>query len=63
MGRPPRGNAACSTTKRILMTEEEDAQYTALARYQGMSFSDLVRFLLRSELRRLTRNGEKVPKK
>lgn len=63
MGRPLRAGATSSVIKRVPMTEKEDQQYNALARHCGVTFSELVRSLLRRELSRLERAGEKVPKK
>lgn len=62
-GRPARADTASDVIKRVPMTDKEDQQYSALARHCGVTFSELVRSLLRRELARLERNGEKVPKK
>lgn len=63
-GRPLRGDAKTAITKRINLTAKEDINYTALAHHRGVSFSDLVRSLLRETfVKEMAAERVKVPKK
>ena len=44
-----RADAPTAITKRVNLSAKEDLNYTALAQHMGMSFSDLIRSLLREK--------------
>lgn len=46
-GRPVRADAKTAITKRVNLSAKEELNYTALAQHRAMTFSDLVRTLLR----------------
>jgi hypothetical protein len=63
MPRPPRAGVLASKRLNFHATPKEHAEFSALARHEGMTLSDLVRLLLKQRREQLEARGVKVPKR